>query len=129
MKKPMQTRTSLAALGALSMALAACGGADTASDVDGSETVEEPADDALKSITDEPVEDEEVQNLDDVEAPPAVSEADAENAADKAALDVKEAEDALAALEAELGEEAEDKADPIKEVIDETTEIVENPDG
>jgi acyl-CoA reductase-like NAD-dependent aldehyde dehydrogenase len=129
----MKIRSSFAALGAISLALAACDNAGTAVEEDTSESVEAAAEKGLGSVTDEPVEDADVEALEDVEAPPAVSEAEAGSVAEKAAEDVKEAEDALAALEAELNGELDEAKETVEtkidEVKEEVEEIIDNPGG
>lgn len=119
----MKTRASLFTLGALCVTLAACGGANSEAEIDENASVEEPVDKALESVTDEPVEDEEVEVT---PPPPAVSTQAAKSAANEAERDF---EDLSAALE-EIDDQAEDDAPPeVQEIIEETVETVENPGG
>ena len=97
----MKQLTPLAAclaLGALSIALAACGSTDDAATEASPDTVEMAADEALGAVNEGPVADDGA-GLDEVEGPPAVSEETAEAAADNAAAVAAEAEAAAAAAE------------------------------
>ena len=87
----------LAALGGLSLALAACGGSDNAADDAMADTVEEPAEDALADVSEEPVADPDLDEPAGEETPAPVSEDTANQAADNAA-------DAAAEIEAMMGE-------------------------
>ena len=118
----MKTRASLFTLGALCVALAACGGANSDAEIGENASVEEPVDKALESVTDEPVEDEDVEVT---PPPPAVSTQAAKSAANEAERDF---EDLSAALE-EVEETTEDAPPQVQEIIEETVETVENPGG
>lgn len=97
--KQLTPLAALASLGALSIALAACGSTDDAGAEASPDTVEIAADEALGTVGDEPVADDGA-GLDEVEGPPAVSEETAEAAADNAASVAAEAEAAAAAADA-----------------------------
>lgn len=93
----MKKITALAALGSISLALAACGGTDNASEDAMADTVEEPAEDALTDVTEEPVEDPALEEPVAQETPAPVSEQTANEAADNAV-------DAAAEIEAMMGD-------------------------
>ncbi|MEM7688621.1 MAG: hypothetical protein AAF291_06340 [Pseudomonadota bacterium] len=129
----MKKFTTLASLGALSIALAACGTAEDASTEASPDTVEMAADDALEVVTDEPVADD-AADLDAVEGPDAVSEEDATTAADDAAAVAAEAEAAAAAADEvdavlddidEAVEEGQNTLDRIGETADNANEIID----
>ena len=112
----MMRFTRFAALGALPLALAAC---DSASEtVDGADaaSVEEPAEAALEPVTEAPVEDPEIEDLEAVEGPPAVSEATAKANAEEAAAIAAEAQEAADAAAA--AEEAGNALDDLDGIID-----------
>ena len=128
----MKTQTMVAAIGTLSIALAACSGAENTSDTDATQTVEEPAEAALKAISEDPVEDEAVETLEEVQAPPAVSDAEATNAANEAARDLEEVEAALADLDGELGDTLDDAVETaaqVEEVQKPAPDITDKPGG
>lgn len=118
----MNTRTTLAALGALSIALAACGTAEDAATEASPDTVEMAADEALETVTEEPVADE-AAGTDEVESPAAVSEETATTAADNAASVAAEAEEAAAAAEA--AEAAGGALDAIDGIVDEASDTAD----
>ena len=118
----MKKLTTLASLGALSIALAACGSAEDASTEASPDTVEIAADEALAPVNEEPLVDENA-GLDEVEGPPAVSEETATSAADNAASVAAEAEAAAAAADAASALEGID--DEVDESIDETEETID----
>lgn len=95
----MKKLTSIAVLGAASLALAACGSSDDASSDLEAGTVEMPADEALEPVTDEPVEDPGA-GLDEVEEPAAVSQQTAADAAERAENVAAQAAAAAEAAEA-----------------------------
>lgn len=95
----MNRFASLAALGTLALALAACGSAEDASTEPSPDTVEVPAEEALEPVTEEPVADEAANGVDEVAGPPAVSEEDADAAAENAAEVAEQAEAAANALD------------------------------
>ena len=101
-----------AGLGALSLALAACGSSDDASSDTSAESVEVGADDALSQVTEEPVEDAEVAGpLDPSETAPDAATTNA--AADEAATVAAEVEALEAELDAIEGLDVEDVVEPI----------------
>ncbi|MCK0129573.1 hypothetical protein [Erythrobacter sp. F6033] len=102
----MKKFTTIAMLGTASLALAACGSSDDASNNLEVETVEMPAEEALEPVAEEPVEDTSVA---EVEGPPPVDTATAEEAAE-AAAGVAEAVEAAEAAEAALAAEAAEAA-------------------
>ena len=95
----MKKLTAIAALGAASLGLAACGSSDDASSDLDPESVEVAADEALEGVTDEPPADAGA-NLDQVELPAAVSTETATEAADRAESVAAEAQAAAEAAEA-----------------------------
>ena len=112
----MKKLATIAALGALSITLAACGSADDATAEASPDTVEMAAEEALEPVTEEHVADEDAA-LDEVEGPAAVSEETATTAADNAASVAAEAEAAAAAAEA--ADALDDLGDAIDETVDE----------
>lgn len=95
----MRKLSAITAITGLSVALAACGSSDDASTEAMPDTVEVAADDALDTVTDEPVEDEDAAGppIDPSETAP--SQAVTEQAADAAADVAAQAEAAAAALD------------------------------
>lgn len=89
--------TGLAAIGGLSLALAACGSNDNAADEPAAGTVEEPAEEALSDVTEEPVADPELAEPEEAATPAPVSDQTANQAADSAA-------DTAAEIEAMMGD-------------------------
>lgn len=115
----MNRFAKVTALIAGTFALAACEGAEEAAGGDAGVTVEEPAEAALAPVTDEPVEDEALEDLDMIEGPPAVSQAKAAAEAEAAALIASEVEEAAAAAEAaEAAAKAGEALDEIEDLID-----------
>ena len=112
----MNRFTRLAALSALPFALAACDGASDTGDRAIPASVEEPAEAALAPVTDEPVEDAALDDLEMIEGPPAVSEAKATADAEEAAAIAAQVEEAAAAAEA--AKEASEALDDIEDLID-----------
>ncbi|MEM6826443.1 MAG: hypothetical protein AAF553_00715 [Pseudomonadota bacterium] len=112
----MKKLTTYAALGALSIALAACGTAEDASAPPNPDTVEMAADEALEPIVEEPVADADAtEDLEAIEGPAAVSEETAAAAADNAANVAEEA--AAAAAEAEAAVDAAgDAVDALEDI-------------
>lgn len=125
-KDIMKTLSSIAALGALSLTLAACDSADTAAGEDVTETVEAPAEEALETVTEEPVEDD-AAALEEVEGPPAVSEETASAAAENAEAVAKEAEAAAAEAEAaaNAAQEAANTADSALDAIEDLEDVID----
>lgn len=124
----MKTSHSFLALGALSIALAACGGAEDASTEARADTVEVPAEEALAPVSEEPVADEALESSEEVEGTPAVTEEAANSAAETAASIAAEAEEAAneaeeaaqaanAALDS-IGDSIGDAADAVEEIVD-----------
>ncbi|MGB3470183.1 MAG: hypothetical protein WBA51_05125 [Erythrobacter sp.] len=120
----MTTRWKFAALGAFSLALAGCDSADTSADDGGAPSVEMPADEALEPITDEPVADEGIGDIADVQGPPAVSQETASRAAENAQNVAAQAEAAAAAAEAAdaaaMADIAADALDAAEDLPEET---------
>ncbi|MDJ0642459.1 MAG: hypothetical protein QNJ15_06560 [Erythrobacter sp.] len=119
----MKKFTTLAILGAASVTLAACGNAEDASVEATADTVEMPADDALQAVTDEPVEDAaatEATGEEGTDATAAVSQEDAEAAADDAASIAEQVEAAAA--------EAEAAANAVDSAADAVSDAAENVD-
>lgn len=119
----MKKLTAIASLGALSIALAACGSAEDATAEASPDTVEMAAEEALEPVTEEPVADADAAS-DEVEGPAAVSEETATSAADSAAAVAAEAEEAANAANNALDkvgglvDKAEEVVDTAKETID-----------
>lgn len=121
----MKKLTTLSSLGALSIALAACGSAEDAATEASPDTVEMAAEEALEPVTEEPVVDE-AAALEEVEGPEAVSEETATSAAESAASVAEEAAEAAAAAEAaEAAAEASDALDGIGDIVDQAEEIID----
>ena len=118
----MKKFTSLAILGGATFALAACGRSENASVDATADTVELPAAEALESVPDDAVEDPaanaalEEETGEDATA--AVTQEDAETAADNA---VAVADEAIAAAEA-----AEAAGAGLQDVIETAEDVVEN---
>ena len=91
----MKKITAFAVLGVASLALAACGSSDNASDDAGAETVEMPAEEALGPVSEEPVADPDADAAD-----PADNAVDAQTAQQAADAAASVAEEAAAAAEA-----------------------------
>ena len=116
----MKKTANVAALGALSLVLAACGSAEDASTDATPDTVEVPAEEALEPIAEEPVADTEATE-EVTEADRAVPEETDTEAADAAAAEAAAAEAAAAEAEAALdgiADTVEAGADAVESVVD-----------